>query len=484
MQRLFATLAALALLGATAAADKPHCRLERIDGTGLGDDRLRAYASVVELEGQYVDGLNPGQFVLRVDGKPAGRGQKVQSFAQTKEEVEVALVVEVAAQYRKVLDPVKEALRDFLADQPASMKVTLITFGSEVEKKTPRFLGAPMMSGELDDLSPDDDSVEVRMVDAINEALRQLKKLDPPKESGLPPPRRLIVLVSDGLNAKMDRATFKKMGEEALKAGVPIHSIAFSPIDERGPLLNLGEMSKRSHGTFRWAKNPDDFKEQLDTLADEVRKQYVITFKSSLSSTEKHSFSLLCGDLHSNAIGGAGGGESRGLHWYWWVVIGLAGALVVLFLIGLLIQAREKAAATPRQPKPVKAPKPAVAAQRPSGVMVAGQQRVAAQAAGGARARSATLIVVTGGLAGQRFPVSSALSVGKGQGHAIVIGDDPTVSTNHCELRPEGGGFMLRDLGSTNGTFVNGRRLAAPQWVNDGDLIRCGLNTQLKLRLD
>jgi FHA domain-containing protein/von Willebrand factor type A domain-containing protein len=482
---------ALALAGASARADKPRCRLERIDAEALRDERLKVYASVVELEGQVVEGVNAGEFVLRVDGKASGRAEKVQLFAQAREEVDVALVVEVAAQYRKALDPVKEALRDFLSDQPPTMKVSLITFGSDIDRKTPRFIGAPMMSGELDDLSPDDDSVEVKMVDAVHEALRQLKKVEPPEGSGRPTPRRLIVLVSDGLNVKMDRATFKRLGDEAQKASVPIHTIAFSPIDERGPLLNLGELSKRSHGTFRWARTGDDFKGQLDTLADEVRKQYVITFKSSLSSTEKHVFSLLCRDLHSNPLGGAHAGEGGGggLRWYWWVLIGLAGALLALFLLGSYIQSREKRVAAPGAPRPAPSVKQPVPVQpgRTSGVPVVGSggQRPAPQpAAAPPAARSATLFAVTGGLSGQRWPIRGALTVGKGAGHAITVNDDPTVSTNHCELRAEGAGFVVRDLGSTNGTFVNGRRITAPQWVNDGDLIRCGLNTQFKLRFD
>ncbi len=493
MWRAFSILLLLGICASPAFGEKPRCRLERIDAEALKDDRLRVYASVVELEGQVVDGVAPGEFVLRVDGKSAGRAEKVNSFSQAHEEVDVALVVETAAQYNKVLDQVKDALRDFLTDQPATMKVSLIAFGSDVDPRTPTCIGAPMMSGQVDDLSPDDDSVEVKMVDAVYDAIRRLRALEPQKGERRTAPRRLIVLVSDGLNVKMDRATFKKLGDEALHAGIPIHTIAFSPIYERGPLLNLGELSKRSHGTFRWAKTADEFKGQLDNLAEEVRKQYVITFKSSLSSTEKHVFSLLCRDLHSNALGGTAGIEVKRLGWYWWVVIGLAGALVALFLLGLWLQSREKAAAEAGLPGKQKTPKrqpavpqPAVQARphQQAVLAVGGAQRVAAPQAAPAGGRSATLVGVIGGATGRRFPVRGVITLGKAPHHTIAIGDDQTVSTNHCEVRAEGAGFVVRDLGSTNGTFVNGHRLTAPQWLNDGDLIRCGVNTQFKLRIE
>src|SRR5690349_5017865 len=99
MRRLPVLLALSACLPAAVEASKPKCRLERIDPAPLPQDQLRLYASVVELEGDVVGGWAPGQFTLHVDGKPEGRAVSAQPFQQAKEEVDVALVVEVAAQY-------------------------------------------------------------------------------------------------------------------------------------------------------------------------------------------------------------------------------------------------------------------------------------------------------------------------------------------------------------------------------------------------
>lgn len=73
--------------------------------------------------------------------------------------------------------------------------------------------------------------------------------------------------------------------------------------------------------------------------------------------------------------------------------------------------------------------------------------------------RALTLLVVEGPKAGQRFPVGEA---------PIVLGKDPSadlclpdaaVSRRHCILEPTGEGLRIRDLGSTNGTFVDGLRV-------------------------
>lgn len=68
-------------------------------------------------------------------------------------------------------------------------------------------------------------------------------------------------------------------------------------------------------------------------------------------------------------------------------------------------------------------------------------------------------------------------------GHPLRIGRDPasglrlthdTVSRAHAELSRQGGMWVVRDLGSTNGTTVNGRRVIGAAVVRDGDQIGFG----------
>ena len=53
--------------------------------------------------------------------------------------------------------------------------------------------------------------------------------------------------------------------------------------------------------------------------------------------------------------------------------------------------------------------------------------------------------------------------------------DDANVSRKHAEVRPSGGSWTVRDLGSTNGVKVNGRRIdTGPQSLKRGDVIELG----------
>lgn len=58
-----------------------------------------------------------------------------------------------------------------------------------------------------------------------------------------------------------------------------------------------------------------------------------------------------------------------------------------------------------------------------------------------------------------------------------VIFDDPNVSRHHSEIRPVGDTFEIADLGSTNGTYVNGTRIPGAMTLRDGDRISVGRNT-------
>src|SRR4051812_17462001 len=58
---------------------------------------------------------------------------------------------------------------------------------------------------------------------------------------------------------------------------------------------------------------------------------------------------------------------------------------------------------------------------------------------------------------------------------------DPEVSRHHAAIREQGGALAIEDLGSTNGTFVNGQRITVVTVLRDGDSVRLG-NTVWSIR--
>jgi hypothetical protein len=76
---------------------------------------------------------------------------------------------------------------------------------------------------------------------------------------------------------------------------------------------------------------------------------------------------------------------------------------------------------------------------------------------------------------GQDFEVNSAqLTIGRGRQNDITIGTDEYASARHARFEPRQDGVWVQDLGSTNGTFLNGARLDHPRRLTQGDIVRVG----------
>lgn len=89
------------------------------------------------------------------------------------------------------------------------------------------------------------------------------------------------------------------------------------------------------------------------------------------------------------------------------------------------------------------------------------------------------LIVRTGPNPGMVFDLTKEVTLfGRDVTNDIVLGD-AEVSRQHARLTHTPGGYVLEDLGSTNGSFVNGERLIAPRALNPGDMIGFGENVTL-----
>ena len=82
------------------------------------------------------------------------------------------------------------------------------------------------------------------------------------------------------------------------------------------------------------------------------------------------------------------------------------------------------------------------------------------------------LVATDGPLAGQRFPLNMPIDLGR-ECQQIPMANDTSASRKHARIEPSGAFVNVTDLGSTNGTFVNGQRVTNAMAKN-GDIVKVG----------
>jgi hypothetical protein len=94
------------------------------------------------------------------------------------------------------------------------------------------------------------------------------------------------------------------------------------------------------------------------------------------------------------------------------------------------------------------------------------------------------LVMRSGPTPGKSFPLDKdEIYIGRDVSNDLVI-NDAEVSRRHARLAVQSGSLTLEDLGSTNGSFVNGQRVTRPQLLRPGDMVLFGENVSLAFEID
>jgi pSer/pThr/pTyr-binding forkhead associated (FHA) protein len=144
-----------------------------------------------------------------------------------------------------------------------------------------------------------------------------------------------------------------------------------------------------------------------------------------------------------------------------WLFVIAAVGVVRTDMFGPVRQRRRRAAT--RQTAPARQPQPKAKPARPS------------------RSAPQQLLVTAGALAGTSLGLTDQqITIGRADDATLVLSDD-YASTRHARLFPQDGQWLVEDLGSTNGTYLDRQRVTQPTPVAVGVPIRIG-KTVLELR--
>ena len=130
------------------------------------------------------------------------------------------------------------------------------------------------------------------------------------------------------------------------------------------------------------------------------------------------------------------------------------------------------APASPPASRPARPPAPEPAAGRT--MVYSTAERVAESLQEPARQQQRTALLL---MDGQRVVIGAdGITMGRSRQCDVMV-DDPNVSRAHAEIRARGGSWVVTDLGSTNGSRLNGRTLDQPTVLKPGDEIELGTTT-------
>lgn len=484
-----------------------------VEPSSLTGYRLRVYLTAHALGGQLLDLTDPKSIKLYV-----GSGEKkvpyaLGTYAETDSETAIVVLVQATIDYTDALPLIADSIdRDLLGDLSDRTQVAVMQFG---ETTGTGKLGPIKSTRGKVLLASDNSAGDPALLDTLDRALLQLKKAKTTPKGR--PLRKIVVVVGDGRDMAGDKDRVTRAGQRADKEGVRIHTIAYSANDARRPMLALGELSRRSQGTFRWVRKDaaDSWKAAFTQLHDEIAKQYVLTYFVgpdddvvgkklkivTVGRTESTSNEMKIGEPSCGGNACATGycaddkciqyqdGGGRGVLG-WILLVGgiLVGAIVILGVIGFFITKRQQsqiqmppamppgwqpgmplppgwqppqmpAPRPPKQPKQKKPKKGAVPAV-PPGYLPNGRPIPA-------------LMITSGPRTGERHLLRNGYLIGKQPGCDLVIEDGYTSSMHAQISMDDTGACRLYDRGSTNGTFVNGVRITDTP-LQHGITIRIG----------
>lgn len=106
--------------------------------------------------------------------------------------------------------------------------------------------------------------------------------------------------------------------------------------------------------------------------------------------------------------------------------------------------------------------------------VVPGQSAGVGAAAAAPTGSGPRLVGMAGTYMGTVFPIHGVAVIGREPTNLVPLDRDTTASRKHAQITADGGGYRVQDLGSSNGTFVNGARIAADTVLQPGDEVSIG----------
>lgn len=455
---------------------------------------VAVYLDIRTESGAAVANVRAEQLQAEVGPYPVST-KSLQAFASSGEGIAYIFLVDVS----KSLKPdqfaqIRNALLQWTEKMEGKDRAAIVTFGESVKTAQDFTADKAVLKTKIDEL------VIADLHTRLNEGLIRALDLGRRADADLPR-RRVIVTLTDGIADAAGGSTRDDTMARIKEEPVPIYAIGFaaasvSASDKDKGFKLLGAFAHASGGSFI-AAGAMPLEKIYAELHGNIREAYLLMLNCATCPGDGRAYQLRVKLQAGNRVLTATSDVrltpgvvlsvvapvasspahpepmKESLPLWWW----LAGGIGIVALLGLLVLRRKK---TVQEHQPV-VPVPTPDLPLVQAIDVPVDLAVTAMP----KARPGIpiqLTAVSGAHRGREWltEVGTETVIGRGAQCAVVIDDDSEVSSRNSVLSTESGLLFVDDLGSTNGTSVNGTPITGRRRVGDGDLILVG-RTELRL---
>jgi hypothetical protein len=427
VRRRFALAALAALIASSSGAQEDErLRISRVATVHLDDVNPLADGSGVELylraltKGRAsVTELEPRDFLVREDERRIDTADlSVETLEQAQRGVACVLVLDTSPTMQEALPAMKDAALAFIERVGSYDRVAVVSFAGNVEETAAFTDSQADVRRAVDALESAVDLAPTRVYDGLYRAIEMIRR-----EKDLP--RRTIAIVfSDGSDGGSSHSLEEVVELAAGGAGetqVLVYSLGYSTGFGDAGLAALRSLSEGTTADYLQVESGVPLRDFYADIWKHVMQSYVVRVATRLDG-ESHLVEAATGDGAASRTArypDAGGGVPA------WV-LGALGVLLLAAGAGAFLWLR-----------------------RPGGLEFAnGPQR------------------------GDRRALRGGLNRIGQHGESEILIKHDTVSRRHAEIEIKGGKAELRDLSSTNGTFVNDVKVEGARQLAPGDRIR------------
>lgn len=456
--------------------------------------------------GAAVKGLDKSAFTAILDGKTGDIGG-VATFASTGKGIYTVLCIDVSGSMKgKPMEDSKAAVLKYISELGDRDFLAIYSYGDGAELVADFSNDKGYLTGQVKKLTAKDQYTSL-----FYGASKGIEKL---KDKAKGDEAVNLVLIGDGNNdSPQDAYTIDDVIFKAKEAGVPVFTFGYTSSNKIA-LQNLEKIGNETGGRYYEAPNREELDGNFRKMRDNIMNIYLVSYKiyelEGKGQDVNGIFKVKQGQLTSEVTGKvklpaakaiAKPGEEGSGFGVWGLVL---GAVVLVFGVGvavfLVMKAKKKKIAAEETEKQLEALRESAnsVSERVERAPVRGtrieeaaptvvEESPAAAAAGatvimrsgekqsGAAGLRLVLDIKVGPLAGKEFIVNSPGAViGRSPQEATLVLAEQTVSKRHAKVSFANGVFSIEDLNSSNGVFVNMKRITHPVVIGDGNSFKIG----------